>query len=130
MPNGTKSYHLPVTVLTQHPQQMTWRVYFSSSMAEIPWKDAPDCLVLVISGIWVKPTTKHFNIICNINTYHLNSQIHSNCKPLSKLIYLLQYNHGYKISFVSLCNINIKIKQGMTYQYGILLQYIYGQLPM
>ena len=39
MPNGTKSYHLPVTVLTQHPQQMTWRVHSSSSMAEIPWKD-------------------------------------------------------------------------------------------
>ena len=44
MPNGTNSYHLPVTVLTQHPQQMTWRVHSSSSMAEIPWKDVPGLL--------------------------------------------------------------------------------------
>ena len=52
MPNGTKYYHLPVTVSTWHWHQMTWKVHFSWSMAEIPWKDMLDCLVLVISGIW------------------------------------------------------------------------------
>ena len=32
-------------VLTQHQHQMIWKVHFSWSMAEIPWKDMPDCLV-------------------------------------------------------------------------------------
>ena len=44
MPNGTEYYHLPATVLTQHPQLMTCRVCFSSSMAETHWKDVPDYL--------------------------------------------------------------------------------------
>ena len=51
MPNGTKCYHLLVTALTQHLQQMTFGVHSSSSMVEIHWKDVPDYLVLVTSGI-------------------------------------------------------------------------------
>ena len=53
MPNETEYYHLLATVLTLHPQLMTWRVCFSSSMAETCWKDVLDYLDLVTSDIWV-----------------------------------------------------------------------------
>ena len=67
MLNGTEYSHLPATVLTQHPQPMTWRVYFSSSMAETHWKDVPDYLDLVTSGIWVM--TKDSSSLMNSVNY-------------------------------------------------------------
>ena len=73
MPNGTKYYHLLVTALTQHPQQMTWRVHSSSSMVEIHWKDVQDYLVLVTSGIWVMTKDSSSAKLCKLWLSHAKS---------------------------------------------------------